>query len=38
MAARCLMHCLDVGQPVPAQMAEAEARFLRVLGGAPGDG
>jgi multicomponent Na+:H+ antiporter subunit E len=33
-----LMHCLDVGQPVPAQMAEAQARFLRVLGGAPGDG
>jgi multicomponent Na+:H+ antiporter subunit E len=32
------MHCLDVGQPVPAQMAEAEARFLRVLGGAPRDG
>jgi multicomponent Na+:H+ antiporter subunit E len=33
-----LVHCLDVGQPVPAQMAAAEARFLRVLGGAPGDG
>jgi multicomponent Na+:H+ antiporter subunit E len=33
-----LIHCLDVGQPVPAQMAAAEARFLRVLGGAPGDG
>ena len=33
-----LMHCLDVGQPVPAQMAAAEARFLRVLGGAPRDG
>jgi multicomponent Na+:H+ antiporter subunit E len=33
-----LMHCLDVGQPVPAQMAEAQARFLRALGGAPGDG
>jgi multicomponent Na+:H+ antiporter subunit E len=32
-----LIHCLDVGQPVPAQMAEAEARFLRVLGGASGD-
>jgi multicomponent Na+:H+ antiporter subunit E len=32
------MHCLDVGQPVQAQMAAAEARFLRVLGGAPGDG
>jgi multicomponent Na+:H+ antiporter subunit E len=33
-----LMHCLDVGQPVPAQMAAAEARFLRVLGGAPSGG
>jgi multicomponent Na+:H+ antiporter subunit E len=33
-----LVHCLDVGQPVPAQMAEAEARFLQMLGGAPGDG
>jgi multicomponent Na+:H+ antiporter subunit E len=32
-----LMRCLDVGQPVPARMA-AEARFLGVLGGAPGDG
>jgi multicomponent Na+:H+ antiporter subunit E len=33
-----LMHCLDVGQPVPAQTAAAEARFLRASGGAPGDG
>jgi multicomponent Na+:H+ antiporter subunit E len=33
-----LVHCLDVSQPVPTQMAEAEARFLRVLGGASGDG
>jgi multicomponent Na+:H+ antiporter subunit E len=33
-----LVHCLDVSQPVPAQMAEAEARFLRVLGGAPSGG
>jgi multicomponent Na+:H+ antiporter subunit E len=33
-----LMHCLDVGQPVQAQLAEAEARFLRVLRGVPGDG
>lgn len=33
-----LMHCLDVGQPVQAQMAAAEARFLRASGGALGDG
>ena len=33
-----LMHCLDVSQPVSAQMAKAEARFVRVLGGATGDG
>jgi multicomponent Na+:H+ antiporter subunit E len=32
------MHCLDVAQPVQAQMADAEARFLRVSGGAQGDG
>jgi multicomponent Na+:H+ antiporter subunit E len=36
--ATLLMHCLDVGQPVPVQTAAAEARFLRVLGGVPGDG
>jgi multicomponent Na+:H+ antiporter subunit E len=28
------MHCLDVGQPVLAQMSAAEARFLRAAGGA----
>jgi multicomponent Na+:H+ antiporter subunit E len=33
-----LMHCLDVGQPVAAHMAEAEARFLWMLGGAPDHG
>jgi multicomponent Na+:H+ antiporter subunit E len=33
-----LVHCLDVGQPVPGQMAEAETRFLRASGGASGDG
>jgi multicomponent Na+:H+ antiporter subunit E len=28
-----LVHCLDVGQDVPAQMAEEEARFVAALGG-----
>ena len=32
-----LVHCLDVGQDVPTQMAEEEARFLAVLGGSAGD-
>ncbi len=33
-----LVHCLDVGQPVAAQMAAEEARFLRALGGEQTDG
>ena len=32
------MHCLDVGQSVPAQIAQAEARFLRVLDRVPENG
>jgi multicomponent Na+:H+ antiporter subunit E len=28
-----LVHCLDVGQDVPAQMAEEEALFVAALGG-----
>ena len=28
-----LVHCLDVGQPVLAQLAEDEARLARALGG-----
>jgi multicomponent Na+:H+ antiporter subunit E len=28
-----LMHCLDVGQPVSAQLAEEEAMFVAALGG-----
>jgi multicomponent Na+:H+ antiporter subunit E len=33
-----LMHCLDVGQDVPAQMAEEEAVFVAALGGTVRDG
>jgi multicomponent Na+:H+ antiporter subunit E len=33
-----LVHCLDVGQDVPAQMAEEEARFIAALGRTAGDG
>jgi multicomponent Na+:H+ antiporter subunit E len=33
-----LVHCLDVGQDVPAQMAEEEAAFVAALGGKTGDG
>jgi hypothetical protein len=32
------VHCLDVGQDVPAQMAEEEAAFVAALGGKTGDG
>jgi multicomponent Na+:H+ antiporter subunit E len=32
------IHCLDVGQSVRAQIAQAEARFLRVLDRVPADG
>lgn len=30
-------HCLDVGQPVAAQLAIDEALFIRALGGTDGD-
>ena len=33
-----LVHCLDVGQDVPAQMAEEETMFVAALGGTTGDG
>jgi multicomponent Na+:H+ antiporter subunit E len=32
-----LVHCLDVGQDVPAQMAEEEAVFVAALGGTARD-
>ena len=31
---RLLIHCLDVEQPVAAQLAAEEARFLKAIGGA----
>jgi len=33
-----LVHCLDVGQPVAAQMAADELVFARTLGDRPADG
>jgi multicomponent Na+:H+ antiporter subunit E len=33
-----LVHCLDVEQPVAAQLAEEEARFVHALVGIPGNG
>jgi multicomponent Na+:H+ antiporter subunit E len=33
-----VIHCLDVGQPVAAQLAAEEARLARVIGRAPDDG
>jgi multicomponent Na+:H+ antiporter subunit E len=33
-----LIHCLDVGQPVAAQLAEEEALFARVIRDLPSDG
>ena len=33
-----LVHCLDVGQDVPAQMAEEEAMFLAAMGETSGNG
>jgi multicomponent Na+:H+ antiporter subunit E len=32
------IHCLDVGQPVAAQLAAEEVLLARAIGGAPGDG
>jgi multicomponent Na+:H+ antiporter subunit E len=33
-----LFHCLDVGQPVTAQLATEEALFVRMFGGTQGNG
>jgi multicomponent Na+:H+ antiporter subunit E len=33
-----VIHCLDIRQPVAAQLAGEEALFDRVIGGAPGNG
>ena len=33
-----LIHCLDVEQPVAAQLAEEEAQFVQAIGGAAGNG
>jgi multicomponent Na+:H+ antiporter subunit E len=35
---RLLIHCLDVGQAVAAQLAAEEARFVRAIGKAGSDG
>jgi len=34
---RLLIHCLDVEQPITAQLAAEEALFARVIGRGPGD-
>jgi multicomponent Na+:H+ antiporter subunit E len=33
-----LIHCLDVEQPVAAQLASEERLFVRAMGGVRGDG
>ena len=33
-----VIHCLDVRQPVAAQLAAEEALLVRIIGGAPGNG
>jgi multicomponent Na+:H+ antiporter subunit E len=33
-----VIHCLDIRQPVAAQLAAEEALMVRVIGGAPGNG
>ncbi len=33
-----VIHCLDIWQPVAAQLAAEEALLVRVMGGAPGNG
>jgi multicomponent Na+:H+ antiporter subunit E len=33
-----VIHCLDIGQPVAAQLAAEEALLVRVMGGAPDNG
>ena len=37
-AGRLLIHCLDVDQPVAAQLAAEEEHFARAIGSARGDG
>jgi len=37
-AGALLVHCLDAGRDVPAQMAEEEDAFRAMLGGRTGDG
>jgi multicomponent Na+:H+ antiporter subunit E len=37
-AGRLLIHCLDVNQPVAAQLAAEEEHFARAIGSARGDG
>lgn len=34
---RVIIHCLDISQPVAAQMAENEKLFMKVIGKEPGD-
>ena len=35
---RLLIHCLDIEQPITAQLTAEEARFVQVIGRRPGDG
>jgi multicomponent Na+:H+ antiporter subunit E len=35
---RLLIHCLDVDQPISAQLVAEEARFAQVIGAAPSNG
>ena len=35
---RLLIHCLDVDQPVGAQLTAEEEHFARAIGSAPSDG
>ena len=34
---KIIIHCLDIDQPVAAQMAEEETLFIRALGVNPND-
>ena len=35
---RLLIHCLDIQQPITAQLTAEEVRFVQVIGRRPGDG
>jgi multicomponent Na+:H+ antiporter subunit E len=35
---RLLIHCLDIEQPITAQLTAEEVRFVQVIGRRPGDG